>query len=541
MIRNAAQSSARRSQQGLNRATTAAPRCGWLAIHRRPEWVGRDLIAIASAEGSIRLEIVDEVMRHGDAQAISFGMSEDDVRLVMQQPFVATASDGSAHPPGGDDRPHPRSYGTFPRKLRYATDEKVLTLEQAVHTSSGLPASILGLPDRGVIRPGAFADLVVFDPKTIRDTATFDDPTRYAEGVVHLFVNGVATIRNGEYRDVLAGRALRLNEDGPADLILKVGRIWTGDPANPGPRPWPAGTATIVAVGATDDAMRFRGPRTRVLDRPEGFALPGLIDAHGHMSMLGSTVDWIDLRGASSPEAVAQQVSARLKDVPGDGWVLGRNWDQSLWPGQEFATAAALDAVAPDRPVWLLRVDGHAGWANAEAMRRAGVTAGPGRPKVGRSSATRTTARPACSSTRRWSWSTHAIPAAVPGGDRRHRLLAAQDRCARRRSDRRPRRRPLDPGDRRLPRTRPTGPVEAPGLRYGLTSGRRCGRFVQTPPTGDRSRAGGSRMRAIKLFIDGAMGSRGALLFEPYADDPGNTGLQLIAGVGLARTTTEAL
>ena len=103
-------------------------------------------------------------------------MSEDDVREVMRHDFVATASDGSTHLPGRRDQPHPRSYGTFPRKIRYALDDKVLSLEQAIRSCSGWPAEILGLPDRGVIRAGAFADIVVFDPATFRDAATFDQP-----------------------------------------------------------------------------------------------------------------------------------------------------------------------------------------------------------------------------------------------------------------------------------------------------------------------------------------------------------------------------
>ena len=85
---------------------------------------------------------------------------------------------------------HPRAYGTFPRKIRYALDDKIMTLEQAVRSCSGLPAEILGLPDRGIIRPGAYADIVVFDPATFRDAATFDQPTLVAPGVKHVFVNG---------------------------------------------------------------------------------------------------------------------------------------------------------------------------------------------------------------------------------------------------------------------------------------------------------------------------------------------------------------
>ncbi|MGE3820436.1 MAG: amidohydrolase family protein, partial [Isosphaeraceae bacterium] len=186
----------------------------------KPSRVGKNLAEIAAAEKSTPIDVVIDVQRHGGAQAISFGMSENDVREIMRHDFVATASDGSAHLPGSGDQPHPRSYGTFPRKVRYAEDDHVLSLEQAVRSCSGLPAAILGLPDRGVIRVGAFADVVVFDPTTFRDTATFDRPTTYALGVKHLFVNGVEAVAGGEPTDALPGRALRLNRDGPADRIL---------------------------------------------------------------------------------------------------------------------------------------------------------------------------------------------------------------------------------------------------------------------------------------------------------------------------------
>ncbi len=148
--------------------------------------------------------------------AIDFCLSEDDVSFVLRQDFVATASDGSAHTPGLGDRPHPRAYGTFPRKLRYALDRHVLTLEQAVRSCTGLPAAILGLTDRGTIRVGAVADLVVFDPRTFRDTATYDDPAQLAPGVEDLFVNGVAVIARGRFTGALAGRARAKKAPSPA-------------------------------------------------------------------------------------------------------------------------------------------------------------------------------------------------------------------------------------------------------------------------------------------------------------------------------------
>ncbi len=232
----------------------------------RPDWAGLDLVAIANREKTSPLEIVLEIQRHGGAQAISFGMCEPDVREVMRSEFVATASDGGAHLPGRGDRPHPRSYGTFPRKIRYALDDKVLSLEQAIRSCSGWPAEILGLPDRGMIRRGAAADIVVFDPKTFRDAATFDEPTRYAPGVIYLFVNGVPLVEHGRLlvepssQAKLPGRALRLNRDGPADLIVKAKRIWTGDPANPWAEAIAARKGVIAAVGKSADIMAYRGP-----------------------------------------------------------------------------------------------------------------------------------------------------------------------------------------------------------------------------------------------------------------------------------------
>jgi len=105
---------------------------------------------------------------------------------------------------------HPRSFGTFPRKLGYyAVKEKVLPLEQAVRSASGLPADVLGFVDRGYLKPGQFADVVVFDPQTIADGATFDQPFEAPQGIPWVFVNGKAAVKNGEPTKSLSGRALR--------------------------------------------------------------------------------------------------------------------------------------------------------------------------------------------------------------------------------------------------------------------------------------------------------------------------------------------
>ncbi len=173
------------------------------------KWQGLSLQAIADAEKRSATDIVIEIEKNGGAAVVNFGMSEEDVRLFMKEPWVATASDGWSQVPG-DSVPHPRSYGTFPRKIgRYSINDGAITLEQAIRSASGLPADVLGLKDRGYLKPGYFADIVVFDPKAYRDVATFEKPHQYSAGVKYLFVNGKRAIDDGEFKDVIGGRALR--------------------------------------------------------------------------------------------------------------------------------------------------------------------------------------------------------------------------------------------------------------------------------------------------------------------------------------------
>jgi N-acyl-D-amino-acid deacylase len=133
-------------------------------------------------------------------------MDEADVRTVMRHPSTMIGSDGIAL----GSKPHPRLYGTFPRVLgRYARDLGLLTLEEAVRRMTGMPAVKFHLKDRGFIRAGAFADLVLFDPATVVDTATYDDPRCYPTGISHVFVNGAAVVRDGLHTGARPGRALR--------------------------------------------------------------------------------------------------------------------------------------------------------------------------------------------------------------------------------------------------------------------------------------------------------------------------------------------
>jgi len=175
----------------------------------KPDWAGQSLRTIAEAEKKDAIEVAYEIFRGGGAQIVNFSMSEEDVRHVMAVDWVATASDGGAYLPGAD-RAHPRNYGTFPRKIRYySLDEKVIPLGKAIRSATSLPADILGMKDRGRLQVGQFADVVVFDPKRIRDEATFANPHQYSTGIRFVFVNGTPAIAEGIPTGTLAGRPLR--------------------------------------------------------------------------------------------------------------------------------------------------------------------------------------------------------------------------------------------------------------------------------------------------------------------------------------------
>jgi N-acyl-D-amino-acid deacylase len=135
-------------------------------------------------------------------------MDSADVRVLMRQPWTMTSSDGGLVPMD-EGVPHPRNYGTFPRKIRkYALDEGIVSLEGAIRSMTSLPASVFRMKDRGQIREGSIADIVVFDPDTIRDRAEYERPHQLSEGMRYVFVNGTLAIDNGDFTTSLNGRVL---------------------------------------------------------------------------------------------------------------------------------------------------------------------------------------------------------------------------------------------------------------------------------------------------------------------------------------------
>jgi N-acyl-D-amino-acid deacylase len=176
--------------------------------------VGKRLAQIARERGADNWDTLFNVLLENDGRvgALYHMMSEDDVKTAMQYPWVSVGTDSAAIKPEGElgrGQPHPRSYGTFPRILgHYVRDEKVLPLPEAIRKMTSLAASQMKIADRGSLKENYFADIVVFDPATVADKATYEQPHQYSVGIETVIVNGVVTVRNGSHTGAHGGRAL---------------------------------------------------------------------------------------------------------------------------------------------------------------------------------------------------------------------------------------------------------------------------------------------------------------------------------------------
>ncbi|MCS6912415.1 MAG: amidohydrolase [Myxococcales bacterium] len=320
-----------------------------------------------------------------------------------------------------------------------------------------------------------------------------------------------------------------------ADLLLVGVQVLTMDPGQPTAEALAIRGQRIAYVGDEAGARAAAGPQTRVIDgRGELTVLPGLIDAHAHLVGLGLSLRQLDLRGLSSPAAVAERVKEAARRAGPQGWIVGRGWDQNRFPGQSLPTHQVLDQAAPGRPVWLRRIDGHAGWANREALRRAGIDRTTPDPPGGRivrdaqgeptgvliDNAMDLIARvvPAPSAAELeeaiLAGSAHVIRRGLvavhemglsPEAVAAYRRLATQGRL------------PLRVyGYAQDPMPAPQVPT-SPQYRAQLEAlARRFG-----PP----EHGAFFSLVGFKLFMDGALGSRGAALLEDYSDEPGHRGL----------------
>ncbi|MDT4896925.1 MAG: N-acyl-D-amino-acid deacylase [Acidobacteriota bacterium] len=176
---------------------------------------GKRLSEIAAEQKKDDLDALFDLILadHGATSAIYFMMAEDDLRAALRAPFVAICTDSGARATDGplsSAKGHPRGWGSYPRILsRYVRDEHLLTLEEAIRKMTGMPAARVGLKDRGVLRIGAYADITIFDPQTVRDRSTFEQPNQYPEGIPYVIINGQLSVDNGQRTKALAGHVLR--------------------------------------------------------------------------------------------------------------------------------------------------------------------------------------------------------------------------------------------------------------------------------------------------------------------------------------------
>ncbi len=295
-----------------------------------------------------------------------------------------------------------------------------------------------------------------------------------------------------------------------AELLFTNANIYTLESARPRAEALAVADGRIVAIGSAAEVLASRGAQTRVVDLQGRTVLPGLIDAHGHMQNLGSfALGRLDLSTAKSYDEVIAMVRAKAEQTPPGQWILGGRWDHESWPDRALPTHPALSEATAQHPVWLRRVDGHAGLANAEALRRAGLTRDSRNPAGGellRDSEGELTGVLV----------DNAMDLIQPeGGDAgtRELLLAAQKLClaagltgvhdA-----------GVSPADVQIYQELATG-GELKLRVYGMLSAPYAVQyFRENPPLiGERI-----TVRSAKLYVDGAMGSRGAWLLEPYSD-----------------------
>jgi predicted amidohydrolase YtcJ len=304
-----------------------------------------------------------------------------------------------------------------------------------------------------------------------------------------------------------------------ADVALIHGDLWTMDPARPRAQAVAWKGERVIAVGDDAAVRAVTGPATRVIDLHGRAASPGLVDAHCHLYGLGADLENVSVRGLGSEAETVAAMAAAAKGRPAGEWLIGRGWDQNRWPGQKFPTTKLLDAAVGDRPVVLQRIDGHAFWVNSAALRLAGITKatkdpaggkilrGPGGQPTGvlldnaeaLVASKQPPATPELRAKRLRAASAVAVAAGLTGihdmGIEEETAAAYEQLAA---------------------------AHQLPLHVHAFLSAPADNARLATPP---RPAVGRFEMTGVKLYADGALGSRGARLYAPYSDDPGNVGL----------------
>jgi predicted amidohydrolase YtcJ len=337
----------------------------------------------------------------------------------------------------------------------------------------------------------------------------------------------------------VTGRFSHAQTQPKADLIVVNGNVHTVDDARPRASAFAVRAGKIVFVGSDREARFLAGSATRVIDAGGRTVIPGMVDAHAHLLGLGTSLLNVKLAGSKTYDEVIAKVVERAKTAKPGEWILGRGWDQNLWPDKKFPTHEALTRAVPNNPVVLTRIDGHALLANAMALKAASVTAATRDPSGGRiernadgsptgvfvdnaqdligrvvpdltRGQTRSAILAAIAETNKWG----LIGIHDAGASREtidiYESLAREGRYNLRNYV-------LISGD-------------TANVRHYLNVGPRSALYD-----------GHLWVRAIKLYSDGALGSRGAALLAPYSDDPGNTGLLVTAPAQIQAIATRAL
>ncbi|HEY2825307.1 MAG TPA: amidohydrolase [Gemmatimonadales bacterium] len=338
----------------------------------------------------------------------------------------------------------------------------------------------------------------------------------------------------------------------PADLVVTHARIYTADAARPMAEALAVRGEKIVYVGTELGAAALTGPQTQKMDLGGKTVIPGMIDAHGHVLGLGEALRNVDLTGASSYEEIVARVAARAKTMHPGEWVVGRGWDQNRWANTAFPTHEALDRAVPDNPVVLSRVDGHATLVNAKAMQLANLTAATPDPNGGRiiRDANR---NPTGVLVDNAEGLVGRIVPPLSHDQIRDALLASvaeQNRLGLTGVH--------DPGEpanvvaiyEELAKagqlnSRVYVMLSSPDSMFNYfgpnvpAGGQALANYLKQPQSALYD--GHLWIRAIKMYADGAMGSRGAAMLEQYSDEPGNTGLVRQNGDQIRRTAIQAL
>lgn len=330
-----------------------------------------------------------------------------------------------------------------------------------------------------------------------------------------------------------------------ADVLYVNGHVYTMDAGTSEAGAFAVREGRIIAVGTTEDLKKSIRPK-RVVDLQGKTVLPGLIDSHAHLMGLGIAKLTIDLVGVTSEAQIASLVSERVKKSEPGQWVRGRGWDQNLWQSKRFPAHQALDKVSPDNPVLLVRIDGHAAWANKKALDLAGITKQTPDTSGGKILRDSDGTPTGVFVDNAMNLITRALP---PPTERESEeaLKLAVNECLKfgivSMHDMGVDWKDIERYKRLIDRDefpfRVNAAVDGAGETWDRFMGKIPSEFEKGPIVG----YGDNRLsvRALKLYVDGALGSRGAAMLEPYSDDPGNRGLTVTDEKSLRQSVEEAL